>query len=408
MLASRFGHVNVCQILLEHGARVNARNNDGDTAIIFAVKGNHIDVVRILLEGIIAGAGPQLHEKETLERMNRVTDFEFPALLERIDAMWKELIDDTRADYNARASVNIIATSGLCIASQKGYFDIVKLLIDNGANVNAKSQRHAGETALVLATKNHHTNVVSLLLENGARTDILSGSEELTALDYACVRGYVDICRLLIANGANIPSVPLKTAALEGRAGMCTILRLCGMGGTWNAGDFRRFSYDVLNALNIQPMDKIVIEVRDMIVLDSINASAEEKDNSPPCTVNGKDNWVMRLDTVISYVNSGRNSPYGTPILTVTLLSNQDIIRINQKRELQLIDDQIDRSRCRAERCLRNNPNYQKALDILKRKFISHELTLQEDLEEQRRAAKRQRVESKSDSLHVQIQSLRF
>ena len=418
---------------------------------------------------------------------------------------WKNLDDDVRASYTTEANTIAIATTGIRVASKKGYVDIVRLLIEHGADVNVNDIYE--DTALILATKNNHADVVRLLLEKGAFTDYLDNQEQLTALDFACAGGYVDICRLLIAKGANvheffciqsacrygheevvrlllennanvdhggsedydppiciasqkgyfdivkllidngadvnnrdedghtalflasvnnqtqvckllikkganIPPVPLKTAALEGRAGMCTILRLCGKGGTWDAFEFRRFSYDVLNALKIQPMDKIVIEVKDMIALNSINASAEEKDNSPPCIIDEKEQWVMRLDTVISYVRSGWNSPYGTPIRTVTLLSNQDIIRINQKREQQRNKEELYASERRVEK----NEAYQEALRELKEKQALERERLKREMNPQEsayqdtlRAAKRQRGnESKSDSLHVQIQSLRF
>ena len=170
--------------------------------------------------------------------------------------------------------------------------------------------------------------------------------------------------------------------------------------------------YDVLNALKTQPADKIVIEVKDMIALDSINASAEEEDNSPPCIIDEKEQWIMRLDTIIPYVRSGWDSPYGEPIRSVTLLSNVDIERINQDREQQRIEEELYASNRRVQ----ENEAYQEALraleeqqarqrESLKRKFNPQESAYQDEL----RAARRQRGnESKSDSLHVQIQSLRF
>ena len=139
---------------------------------------------------------------------------------------------------------------------------------------------------------------------------------------------------------------------------------------------------------------KIVIEVKDMIALDSINASAEEKDNSPPCSIDEKERWVMRLDTIIPYVRSGWNSPYGTSIQTLTLLSNVDITRINQDREQQRIEQLLYAS----NRRIQENEAYQEALraleeqqarqrESLRRKFNPQESAYQDEL----RAAKRQR-----------------
>jgi ankyrin repeat protein len=51
-------------------------------------------------------------------------------------------------------------------ASKNGYTDIVKLLIDVGANVNAQDDE--GYTALRLASKAGHTEIVQMLREAGA------------------------------------------------------------------------------------------------------------------------------------------------------------------------------------------------------------------------------------------------
>ncbi len=51
-------------------------------------------------------------------------------------------------------------------AASGGYSDIVKLLIDHGANVNAKSS--VGNTALTYACCGGYEEVVRILLEAGA------------------------------------------------------------------------------------------------------------------------------------------------------------------------------------------------------------------------------------------------
>ncbi|PWF94171.1 Ankyrin repeat protein [Spiroplasma poulsonii] len=44
---------------------------------------------------------------------------------------------------------------------------MVKLLIENGAEINHKNQ--FGNTPLILASQNGHTEIVKLLIENGAK-----------------------------------------------------------------------------------------------------------------------------------------------------------------------------------------------------------------------------------------------
>ena len=52
------------------------------------------------------------------------------------------------------------------MASQNGHLDVVRVLLDKGAEVNAK--RIDGTTALMVASQNGHREVVRELLEKGA------------------------------------------------------------------------------------------------------------------------------------------------------------------------------------------------------------------------------------------------
>jgi ankyrin repeat protein len=64
------------------------------------------------------------------------------------------------------AGVNLSSTYGgmsfLMIASSAGYTDIVRDLIDAGADITAKTKD--GKTALQLAAKNKHRDIVAILL----------------------------------------------------------------------------------------------------------------------------------------------------------------------------------------------------------------------------------------------------
>ena len=51
-------------------------------------------------------------------------------------------------------------------AAQDGHVDVAKVLIRNGADVNAKDSD--GETALHMAAEDGHVDVVKVLIQNGA------------------------------------------------------------------------------------------------------------------------------------------------------------------------------------------------------------------------------------------------
>ena len=48
--AARFGHDDICRVLIAAGADLKAKDNDGKTALMLAIQNNHDDVVRVLKE----------------------------------------------------------------------------------------------------------------------------------------------------------------------------------------------------------------------------------------------------------------------------------------------------------------------------------------------------------------------
>ncbi len=85
--------------------------------------------------------------------------------------------------------------TALMRAAQKGYTDIVKILISAGANIDAKDSSH-GSTALLYAIENGHTEVAKLLIAKA------KNSCNAQALASAVERHHLEIVTLLIANGA--------------------------------------------------------------------------------------------------------------------------------------------------------------------------------------------------------------
>jgi len=46
--AARYGHEDICRLLIAAGADLKAKDKDGKTALMLAVQNNHDDVVRVL------------------------------------------------------------------------------------------------------------------------------------------------------------------------------------------------------------------------------------------------------------------------------------------------------------------------------------------------------------------------
>lgn len=102
------------------------------------------------------------------------------------------------ADINA---VNNDDETALMIASKKGYLEIVKYLVENDFEVNARVM-FGNETALILASQCGHLEIVKFLISKGAdkNTQDYSG---FTALMWASVRGYFQIVQCLVECGVD-------------------------------------------------------------------------------------------------------------------------------------------------------------------------------------------------------------
>ena len=89
------------------------------------------------------------------------------------------------------------------IASEKGYIDMVNLLLEEKVVQNIDLQNTIGsETALIYASKGGHTDIVKILIEKGANFE-LKDINNFDALMYASKGGHTDIVKILIEKGAN-------------------------------------------------------------------------------------------------------------------------------------------------------------------------------------------------------------
>ena len=93
-------------------------------------------------------------------------------------------------------------------ASRRGVLVSVKLLVESGADVDAKSS--FGSTALMYAAKNDHAKVVSYLVKD-AKADLDARNDEgMTALMYAAMKGHTFPVKILLNAGADISPVEMK------------------------------------------------------------------------------------------------------------------------------------------------------------------------------------------------------
>jgi hypothetical protein len=127
--ASRRGHVDVAQVLLDYGADVNAQDIHDQTPLSWASSEGHLKVVQLLLEH---GAN-----------VNMQTNYNYTPLHSALES---------------------------------GKLEVVRLLLDHGADVQIRAED--GLSPFQLATRHGHHDIAQLLLDRGAEREEGGGGEE--------------------------------------------------------------------------------------------------------------------------------------------------------------------------------------------------------------------------------------
>ncbi|HEY7318044.1 MAG TPA: ankyrin repeat domain-containing protein [Candidatus Binatia bacterium] len=192
MMAAYSANVEALQLLLSHGANINAADSDGETALHYAARATRgsIEIVRILLQ---QGADVNVRDRDGTTALIKVIQKERSAVA--------LLLLEHNADAGAQTNRQVTAVMA---AAANNLASLIQPLIAKGADINGRNDR--GETALMWATgavdNVSKPEVVRELLANGANINAID-NDGWTALMFAAGRGQSDVVRILINRGAD-------------------------------------------------------------------------------------------------------------------------------------------------------------------------------------------------------------
>lgn len=207
----------ITEILLRHGADVNAKSKSGATALHYAARFCNLTSIAEIMSYMIMpdSENPflknppksRVYITELLLRHGAdvnartrygVTPLHWAALSGQADVA--EVLIENGADVNAR--MNDLLLTPLHYTAKYGSADIAELLLKHGADADSKDDEK-GMTPLHFASNYGHADVAEVLINYGA--DVNSEDDHgFTALHMAAEKGHADIVEVLLKHGANI------------------------------------------------------------------------------------------------------------------------------------------------------------------------------------------------------------
>ncbi len=173
-LAASMGHETIVQILMINGADLEKKDLDEKTPLFLAMEKEHMEVMRRLLKGGASFTPETLIKISKLGRPNAV------------GVLLDMLLETVYSKVTKQEALN----AALLGVSEKGLVEMVELLLDRGADMNARDI--FGNTSFMLCVKEGHFKGVQELSRRGADYR-LKNKDGKSAYEMAKARGSSEV-----------------------------------------------------------------------------------------------------------------------------------------------------------------------------------------------------------------------
>jgi len=227
----------IIKLLIKHGTNLEEEGAYSSTALSRAAEKGRIDIIKFLENYLPIDDIPLSQLEKTLVDAMKENEKEVVIyLLEKGEKkLPKEFFRVEVLSYAARHGyddlVNILLKRGLNPqkediyyglgeACYKGHLNVIKLLIEKGADVNG-GDYGASENPLMKAARYSYFKIAEFLLDNGANIEARS-YEGNTPIQFAAWEGQLEMIKFLVDRGANIDTTndlnwnALMQACVEG------------------------------------------------------------------------------------------------------------------------------------------------------------------------------------------------
>ena len=212
-VASKFGHLDICQLILKHIPDKNPKQRNGWTPLHAACYHGHLKICKLMLE-TVSDPNPKLSNGKTPLDLAVKKGF-----LEIV-----QLFDEHLNSLNSTNSWNV-----LHYAAENGHFEIFKHLFLKVEDKNPSAKTKSNVTPLHLACKNGHYLICKLITEHiGFENPATQNG--ITPLHIAAHIGHFELCQLFLQKmDKNHPKTdngqtPLHLASKMGHLDVCQLL----------------------------------------------------------------------------------------------------------------------------------------------------------------------------------------
>ena len=249
--ACKAGNYKMVKLLVEKGANVSAVNKNNETPLFAACRKGDLEIVEFLVEkganvfavnkegknviecmGYMYGNGVNVERflNETIEQKKRDIYEQIKQIINSGDGYntIKQIISDIKDNKHIQDIMEFVDANNetlLFAACRKGDLEIVKFLVENGANVFAKNRENKNVFNVAdnddvkkyivhymihkCIHSNNVTNMKTILDNNRIKEYIpsvfqMQNKDSETLLFEACRQGNIEIVKLLVENGADV------------------------------------------------------------------------------------------------------------------------------------------------------------------------------------------------------------